>query len=731
MIIYSQESIIKPLRKKLLTFLSSDPSRSYTLKQLVNHLSISNKEEYAALREVVEDLDRRAIIDVDARGRVRYGAAAPATQGAGKRKMPVNRVIGTLNTTKRGFGFVMIEGTNEEVYIAEQFMSTALHGDKVAVALFARPLRRKGGGDRQRLEGEIIEVLERRSKTIVGTLEESRHAFFVVPDDEHILRDVYVSRDDAKDAKPGDKVVVQLLPWDDPAKNPEGILIEVLGRAGDARVEVLSVARSFGLPMHFPPAVEAEAAAFPDTIPQEEIARRLDLRTLPCVTIDPEDAKDFDDAVSFERLADGRVRLGVHIADVSYYVKEGSALDAEAFMRGTSVYLVNEVIPMLPERLSNDLCSLRPHRDRLTFSVLMDMSADGEVEDYRIAKTIIRSARRFAYEEVQAILEKRDGEFAELLLPLQKLTQILTRKRRHAGSIDFDTGEAKFRFDAQGFPSAIIKKVRLDAHRLIEECMLLANKTVAQHIGKVKREEHAKPFIFRVHDVPDPSRLEDLANFVKHFGYALDVKHGVTSKQLQRLLDRVKGTEVETVINEVALRTMAKAVYSEKNIGHFGLGFKYYTHFTSPIRRYPDLVVHRLLEEYRKGINAARRAELARRMPIICRQSSDRERLAVEAERESVKVMQVEYMKRHVGDEFDGVIAGVTNFGIFVEINDLLVEGLVRMRDLSDDYYVFDEKRYQLKGRARGKVYRLGDKVRVQVVSVVPERREINFRIVD
>lgn len=678
----------------------------------------------------MDELDRKGVIAVDSHGRIRYTAEKQPQRSAHK-KAPTNRVVGTLSTTRRGFGFVTIEGTDEEVFIAERFMSTALHGDKVAVALFARPVRSRRRNEQDRLEGEIVEVLERRTTTIVGTLEESRHAFFVVPDDEHFVRDVYVAKEEAKGARRGDKVVVQLLPWNDPAMNPEGIILEVLGRAGDARVEVLSVARAFGLPMSFPPAVEREAASFPDAIPAHEIAQRLDLRGIPCVTIDPEDAKDFDDAVSYERLPNGTMRLGVHIADVSYYVKEGSALDAEAFLRGTSVYLVNEVIPMLPERLSNDLCSLRPSIDRLTYSVLMEMADDGAVKDYTIVKTVIRSARRFAYEEVQEILEKGRGEFAEMLLPLHRLTQVLNRKRKKAGSIDFDTGEAKFRFDEHGFPSAIIKKERLDAHRLIEECMLLANKVVAEHIGKVKREEHAKPFVYRVHDVPDPSRLEDLSNFVKHLGYSLDVKHGVSSLQLQRLLDKVKGTEVENVVNEVALRSMAKAVYSEKNIGHFGLAFKYYTHFTSPIRRYPDLVVHRLLKEYEKGLSAARRAELARRLPIICRQSSDRERLAAEAERESVKVMQVEFMKRHVGDEFEGVIAGVTNFGLFVEINDLLVQGLVRMKDLSDDYYLFDEQRYQLKGRSRGKVYRLGDTVRVQVVSVNPERREIDFRLVD
>ena len=681
------------------------------------------------MREVVDELDRKGITASDARGRVQY--VVQKKEGSKKKKAPSNLVVGRLSTTRRGFGFVAIEGTGEEVYISEKLMRTALHGDKVAVSLFARSVGRKHREEKERIEGEIVEVIERGSTTIVGTLESSRNFFFVVPDNERFSRDIYVAKEDAMQAKHGDKVVVQLQEWNDPAQNPEGTIIEVLGKSGDARVEVMSVARSFGLPMSFPPAVEKEAHAFTDAIAHDEVKRRMDLRRTVCVTIDPEDAKDFDDAVSFEPLENGNVRLGVHIADVSHFVKEGTALDAEALMRGTSVYLVNEVVPMLPEHLSNNLCSLRPHVDRLTYSVMMELTREGDVAEYEIAKSIIHSARRFTYEEVQTILDGGKGEYAEMLLPLHALTQRLTKQRRKKGSIDFDTGEAKFRFDAQGFPSAIIKKVRLDAHRLIEECMLLANKVVAQHIGKVKKEGDVKPFIYRVHDVPDPSRLDDLAAFVKQFGYSLDAKQGVTALQLQKLLDKVKGSEVETVINEVALRSMAKAVYSEKNIGHFGLAFKHYTHFTSPIRRYPDLIVHRLLHEYGQGVNAHRRTELAKRLPAICRQSSERERVATEAERESVKVMQVEYMKRHVGDEFDAVIVGVTNFGMFVEINDLLVQGLIRVRDLFDDYYLFDEKRYQLRGRSRGKVYRLGDNLRVQVVSVNAETREINFGIVN
>lgn len=673
---------------------------------------------------MVDELERTGVVAADERGRIGY-----VVQKKQKEKPRTNRLVGTLSMTRRGFGFVKLDGSAEEIYISERFLGTALHGDKVVVALFAIPQKRKRREESAKLEGEIVEILERGSTTLVGELAKSHHFYLVKPDDERINRDVYIATDDLNGASLGDKVVVKLLPWENPAHNPEGVVLEVLGKAGDARVEVLSVAHHFNLPMSFPEEVEAEARAFPETISSHDVKGRRDLRGTLCVTIDPEDAKDFDDAVSFEPLSNGSFRLGVHIADVSHYVKAGSALDGEALMRGTSVYMVNEVIPMLPERLSNNLCSLRPNVDRLTYSVLAEVTEDGEIGDYEITKSVIHSARRFTYEEVQAILEAGKGELSEMLLPLHRFAKTLTKQRRKKGSIDFDTGEAKFKFDAQGFPSAIIKKVRLDAHRLVEECMLLANKIVAQHVGKVKRDEHAKPFIYRVHDVPDPSRLEDLANFVKQFGYSLDAKQGVTALQLQKLLDKVKGSEVESVINEVALRSMAKAVYSEKNVGHFGLAFKYYTHFTSPIRRYPDLVVHRLLHEYEHGIKPQRREELAKRLPAICKQSSERERVAVEAERESVKVMQVEYMKRHVGDEFDGVIAGVTNFGMFVKINDLLVEGLIRMRDLDDDYYLYDEKRYQLKGRSRGRVYRLGDKVRVRVVSVDPETREIDFAV--
>ena len=631
---------------------------------------------------------------------------------------------------RRGFGFVAVEGEDEDIYIGPRSLHTALHGDIVEVVLFAGRAGRGRGRDDDRAEGEVVAIVERTLSTITGRLEAGRSSYFVVPDDERFGRDIYVAREDTLNAKPGDKVVVRLMEWTDENLSPEGTVAEVLGPSGDARVEVLSVARTFNLPDHFPPDVEKEAAAFGAAIGREEIARRIDCRGITTVTIDPEDAKDFDDAVSYEPLRGGGWRLGVHIADVSHYVRPGTALDREAFARGTSVYMVNEVVPMLPERLSNDLCSLRPDVDRLTYSVFMDVDPAGTVTDYTIGKSVIHSARRFTYEEVQRVIEAGKGDHAGVILPLFQLSKVLLKRRRKNGSLDFDTGEAKFQFDAEGLPSRIIKKIRLDAHRLIEECMLLANETVARHIGSRKKETEVRPFIYRVHDRPDPVKLQELAGFVKQFGFSLDAKNGVSSRELQKLLDRVDGSEVENVINEVALRSMAKAVYATKNIGHYGLAFTHYTHFTSPIRRYPDLIVHRLLEEYDRPVQGKRLEELRTMLPDIARQSSERERHAAEAERASVKVMQVEYMKRHVGDEFPGVITGVTNFGLFVEINELLVEGMIPLRELTDDYYVFDEKKYSIRGRSNGKVYRLGDPLRVQVLAVDPGTRKIDFQIV-
>lgn len=716
------------LRDHILHFFARYPDQAFSVNELLRRLDIARNDN-SRVRQILKQLVRTGQLERAKRKRYRKGQPSDH-----------QHLVGTIQIDRRGEGIVELHEPHAgTVRISSRFLGTAMPGDTVSVAIFALPVSRKrthAPSPDAMPEGEIISVLKRGAQPIVGQFERSRHFFFVTPDDKKFRRDIYIPQGKTLGARPGDKVVAVVEEWTNPNLNPEGTIIEVLGKRGEVRAEMKSVIRMFNLPTSFPKDVLEETEKIPTSIPRGEYAKRLDLREELCFTIDPDDAKDFDDAVSLEILPTGEYKLGVHIADVSHYVREGSALDAEAFKRGTSVYLADAVIPMLPEKLSNVTCSLRPHEDRLTYSAIMIIDPKGNVTAYTIEKSVINSKRRFTYEEVQNILETGRGDFAENLLQMNGLAKILLKKRMKEGSLDFETAEMKFRFDAKGQPVEIIKKQRLDAHRLIEDFMLLANKTVATHIARGTKEKSVAdkqllPFIYRIHDFPKPDKIEELASFVEQFGYSLNTSGGVTSRALQKLLKDVHGKEEEAVINEVAIRSMAKAVYSEHNIGHFGLGFKYYTHFTSPIRRYPDLVVHRLLDEYSKGMSLRRRQHLSEILPEICDQSSRMEQRAMEAERESVKVMQVEYMKRHVGDEFRAVISGVTHFGLFVEIADLLVEGLIRIRDLEDDYYVFDEKNYALVGRRTKKRYRLGDKVRVKVVRVDPEEREIDFVVVE
>lgn len=716
---------VNQVAEKILAFLARYPQQLFRARELARRTGFKTSEEYQVFKRAVRQLQET--------NRIRRAEGARF----GHHEVP-QTVVGEFHMTRQGFGFVRQVDSTEEVFIPPRCRGMAVHGDRVEVSLFPQSSKQRQQGDKR--EGEIVRILERARVDVVGTLDRSRHFYVVIPDDRKIARDIYVAKEDLNRAKPGDKVVVQIDSWGVGHLNPEGRIVEVLGRAGEVSAEIQSVVREFRLPREFPPPVMREAERFPDSIPEAERRGRLDLRNEVCFTIDPEDARDFDDAVSLQELPGGNVLLGVHIADVSFYAREGSALDQEALKRGTSVYFPNMVIPMLPERLSNILCSLRPNEDRLAYSVLMTVSPRGVVKDYDIRESIIRSKRRFSYEEVETILEGggsggpqgvENPAVLDMLHRMWKLSTLLMKKRMREGSIDFETSEAKFRFDEEGNPTEIIKKVRLRSHRLVEEFMLLANQTVARHIGLARREGHRKPFLYRIHDAPDPDRSRELSAFVSKFGYKLHTDGGVRSKDLQRLLDQVRGTDVENVINEVALRAMAKAVYSEHNIGHYGLAFDYYAHFTSPIRRYPDLVVHRLLKEYARSSSLQRSQEVANRLPFVARQSSAMERAAMEAERAAVKVMQVEYMKRHLGDEFDAIVSGVVRFGIFVEIVDLLVEGMIHVRDLQDDYYTYDEQKYSLVGRATGRRYRLGDMIRVKVIRVNPEEREIDFAIAE
>ena len=712
-------------REQILQFLARFPNESFKLKELSRRVGIRNEKDEQIFKRALRSLqDEKKILRI--RGK-KYGHLHKT-----------HLLFGSLEITSRGFGIVTAEESGEELFIQQDNLGDATHGDTVEVSLLAQSTKQRERDARR--EGEVVRIIKRGIQTFVGTIERVHKQFFVVPNDRRMAREILIPKENLHEAKEGDKVVVKITVWGEHRQNSEGKIAEVLGKSGELSAEIKSVAREHNLITEFPPEVLSEANAVLSNIPQTEIDRRRDLRSLLCFTIDPEDAKDFDDAVSLEPLSDGNFRLGVHIADVSYYVASGSELDKEALKRGTSVYFPNGVIPMLPEKLSNGLCSLRPDEDRLAFTVFMNLSPRGSVKEYEIVESVIRSKQRFSYERVQELIDRvernqttlpGDARFAQVIQQMYQLSTLLTKKRMKEGGIDFDSAEAKFEFDEQGQPIKIIKKVRLGSHRLVEEFMLLANRVVARHIGLARKEEQAKPFLYRVHDSPDPERIGELAVFVEKFGFKLNTDGGVTSKSLQQLLNQVKGTEVENVINEVALRSMAKAVYSDRNIGHYGLGFDYYSHFTSPIRRYPDLIVHRMLKQYAAGISLQERNALRQRLPYIAKQSSVMERAAMEAERTAVKVMQVEYMKRHIGDEFHAVISGVTNFGIFVELTDLLVQGLLHVRDLSDDYYVYDEKHYTLKGRRTGKQYRLGDTLDVKVVRVNPEDRQIDFALIE
>jgi ribonuclease R len=703
-------------QRRILEFLAKYPSQEYKSRQLARRLQMTSEKAYAKMQEALNKLlDEGQIRRTKGK---RYGYKPADDQ----------HKQGRLYMTRQGNGIVMLD-TNEEVLITPKNLGTALDGDLVHVVLFARPARKL---QRQgiELEGEVVKVLERSRREIVGVLKKTKNFYFVEPDSRRIPRDIYIPKAQLHGAEDNDKVIAVIEEWNDQLLNPEGYVREVLGKAGNLNVELKAIAMQFNIPIAFPERVLDEAESFPEKLPKREYKRRLDIRDKTVITIDPEDAKDFDDALSIEYDKDGNFVLGVHIADVSYYVAEETKLDREAYHRGTSVYLVDGVIPMLPERLSNNLCSLRPGEDRPAYSVFMTITKRGVVKGYSIRETVINSARRFTYEEVQDIIETGEGEYADLIRNLTKLMNMLHKKRLREGSIDFGSVEVKFKLDENKKPVEVIKKERLDAHRLVEECMLIANRTVAQHIGTGKQQK-LSPFLYRIHAAPARDKLHELAVFVSKFGYTFNIDGAGLSKSLQKLLAVVQGSDEENIINEVALRSMMKAVYSEKNEGHFGLSFQHYTHFTSPIRRYPDLLVHRMLKEYSADMAHERRQELHGKMKSIGEHTSAMEQRAVEAERASVKIMQVEYMRRHVGDEFEGIISGVINYGIFVELKDTLVEGMVHVRNMEDDYYEYDQKNYTLIGRREGRRFRLGDKVNVRVLSVDPERGEIDFVLAD
>ncbi len=701
------------IKERILEILTEAGSSYKKTNEISKAIGIrSESDDYELVRQALEELeDEGAIFKTTRR---RYG-----------RKMPLVIIEGRLVNSRGGRWTVVPDSDDQPTFqIEPRLIWTGFHGDRVRAKMVVAS--REG----ELPYGEVLEILKRGEPTIVGSLKQGR-GIYVDPDDRLIHRTISVRRRDMNGARVGDKVLVRLREWNDPETEPEGVVVERLGRAGEMNAEIASIAASYRLPHVFPDDVLSEAQAIPSTISRRDIRERRDFRKEIVFTIDPDDARDFDDAISIQQHDDGDVTIGVHIADVGHYVPEGSALDREAYARGTSVYLVTGVIPMLPERLSNDLCSLRPDEDRLTYSVLVRLSPRGAIRESEIVKGIIRSKRRFTYDEVLNILETGEGDYAAELLAVNRIVHALRSNRRRKGSIDFDRPELKFKLDANGMPVEPVQKRPTESTRLVEDCMLLANRVVAEHIGRTRRKgTELNPFIYRIHDVPQPEKLRDLAQFVGSLGYHLP-KEGVQPRDIQKLLESVRGKEEEGMINEVTLRSMAKAVYSEANIGHFGLAFTHYTHFTSPIRRYPDLIVHRLLFEYERGMSVARRREYARSMGAIADHCSERERSATEAERESIKLAEVHFLKGRVGDVFEARVSGVASFGIFAELSGLGIDGLVRMRSLQDDYYIYDERSKSIRGRRTRSVYRLGDTIHVRVVRVDQEEAQIDMELID
>jgi len=647
---------------------------------------------------------------------------------------------GHISTHPNGYGFVDVEGFDDDIFIKAGDLNFSIHGDEVEVLVSNVPdTYASKSTPHQRCEGVVKSIISRAVTTIIGTLSKENRKFVLKPDNRKILPEIIVPIRNSAKASDGQKVLVGELDF-----TKEGIIqakvLEVLGQAGDSAVEVSAIARSRGIDETFDAKILDFAASIREGITDGDLIDRLDIREKTVFTIDPVDAKDFDDALSIESLDEGLYSIGVHIADVSHYVPENSPLDREALKRATSVYLVDRVIPMLPARLSEQVCSLNPGVDRMAFSVFFTMTADGDVRKHEFHKTIIHSKRRFAYEDVEEILKHGEGDYVAELQLLDRLSVILREKRFKHGGLDFETEEVRFKLGNKGEPLEVIKKERLGSHRLIEEFMLLANRKVAKYLTKTFKEnkKEPQPIIYRVHDFPQQEKVLILANFVKKLGFDLKLNRGkegpiVSAPVLRQLLQQVKGTNVEFLVNELVLRSMSKAVYTGDNVGHYGLGFEHYTHFTSPIRRYPDLIVHRLLFEYeglrkkRKKISIARLAELTEKIRTVCQISNEREKSAVEAERESIKLKQVEYMDSHVGKVYPGIISGATDYGIYVRMVDFAIEGMVHMRNLTDDYYEYDEATYSLIGKRRKKRLQIGQRVKVKVNSVDLQRRTIDL----
>lgn len=697
----------KELADKLMDFFHNKPSETLRLKYIFSELHLTTHPLKMLCTDILADM-----VADDYIVEVENNLFRLNDHGV--------EMTGVFHRKSNGKNFFIADEGGEQIFIAERNSAHAMNNDRVRISFYAKRKNREA-------EGEVLEILERANDTFVGTLEVSKSYAFLVTENRTLANDIFIPKDKLKGGKSGDKAIVKVIEWPDKAKNPIGQVLDILGKTGENNAEMHAILAEFGLPYIYPKEVEKAAGKIPDEIPEEEIARREDFRKVTTFTIDPKDAKDFDDALSIRPLTAGWWEVGVHIADVTYYVKEGGLIDREGEKRATSVYLVDRTIPMLPERLSNYLCSLRPNEDKLTYSVIFEINEKGEVRKSRVCRTVTHSDRRFTYEEAQQIIESGKGDFTEEILTLDKIAKALRQQRFKAGAINFDRYEVRFELDEKGKPTGVSFKESKDANKLIEEFMLLANKTVAEKVGKVPRGKKAKTFVYRIHDLPDPEKLDNLAQFIARFGYKLRTSGSKTdvSKSINHLLDDIQGKKEENLIETVSIRAMQKARYSVHNIGHYGLAFEYYTHFTSPIRRYPDMMVHRLLTRYAEG----GRSVSAQKYEDLCDHSSNMEQTATQAERASIKYKQVEFMSEHIGQIYDGVISGVTEWGLYVELNENKCEGMVPIRDLDDDFYEFDEKNYCLRGRRKKRIYSLGDAITIKVARANLEKKQLDFTL--
>ena len=696
---------------KISDIFRNNPTKSFNYRQISHAIGLNRKEDKNAVGDILLDMAEQKIIRQVSQGKFIANITAAYITGTIDRQSVAHKT------------YLVPDDGSESVFIAERSMNRALNGDKVKVMLY--PLRRK-----KELEGEVVEIIERARERFVGIIDSKHGVTILKANNKQLPMNIIIPPDKTKGAKNGQKCIAAITYWGDKYENPIGEIVDILGDTGNNNTEMHAILAEYGLPYSYPQEIEKEANKIPETITEDEIKRRIDFRTTTTFTIDPRDAKDFDDALSIKDLGDGLWEVGVHIADVTHFVPEGGIIDQEAVKRATSVYLVDRTVPMLPEHLSNFICSLRPDEEKLTYSCIFTINDLAEVIDYKLARTVIKSDRRFTYEEAQEIIETGKGDFATEVLRLNDLAKKLREKRFASGAIAFERSEVRFEIDDTGKPVSVFFKESKDSNKLIEEFMLLANKYVAQHIGMPRNREKPKTFVYRIHDVPNPEKLLNFATFIKKFGYKIktDGKKTAVSSSINHLLDQIEGKKEQNMIETLAIRSMAKAAYSTKNIGHYGLAMKYYTHFTSPIRRYPDMMVHRLLTKYADKVpqQTIDRTDYE----SLCKHSSDMEQLAAQAERASIKYKQIEFMADKIGKVYDGVISGISTWGIYVEINENKCEGMVYIRDLEDDVYVYDEKNYCIIGRRTQRKYQIGDDIRIKVVKADLIKKYLDFEIV-